>query len=133
MIYKYLGLSSLFTGYHGDNSSTSSRPSSGQPAVNAPTKRTQRNVDSSTSITSIGSEDKRRARRNVSQMLSDELPTRKGTPQNEMDQVVRVNPVNRKYESPVSLPMWLNVKNMEIINQGKTSTSVSLCSILLCC
>jgi hypothetical protein len=128
----------LSIGYQEDNGSTSSRLSSGHQRVihnqseTTPVERLHHKprhetVDSSTSMTSIASSDDRRVRRNVSQVPSHELPLRKATRQNLDDPVVVSSSVTeRKFESPVSLPMWLSVKNKEMMKQGKTSSSVIL-------
>ena len=127
----------LSLGYQEDNVSTSSRPSSNHQRViqdqseTTSSERLRRKpvhkaVDSSTSMTPIASSDDQRARRNVSQVSSYERLPRKTTRQKVDSPVVASSSATeRKSETPVSLPMWLSVKNAEMMKQGKTSSSVS--------
>lgn len=94
-----------------------------------PSQRSQRkprhtSVDSSTSMTSTVTSEDRRMRRNIPQEPAQERRPRKTARQTVDSPVIISSSVTgRDPEIPVSLPMWLSVKNKEIMKQEKVSTS----------
>lgn len=87
-------------------------------------KPRHKSVDSSTSMTSTATSEDHRVRRNIPQSSSQERRPRKAARQTVNNPVVISSSVTDKdSEMPVSLPMWLSVKNKEMMKQGKVSSS----------
>lgn len=132
----------LFTGYQEDNESMTSRASSSSQRVRhhqtesetTPSQRSERkprhkSINSSTSMTSTTTSQDRRMRRNIAQGSAQERRPRKAARDTVDNPVVISRSVtDRDSEIPVSLPMWLSVKNKEMMKPGKVSTS-EVCSI----